>query len=140
MMEYLSFSCGGDTIPDKDLFLASINAQGIFDVEFYKKVCGYSMYDTEYLQQIASKLVLINRKDIIQTYNQWYSSWQQEQNTELKRVAAWYVKECEKKYTDLHTAENKPERTVKKEWTMEELLLKKKKLLLQQRLMKLKSS
>jgi len=132
-MEYLSFRCGGDIIPDK--FLVSINGLSSFNEEFNKKVCGYSMYDREYLQQVVSKLLQINRKDIILAYNEWYLFWNLEQNKELKRVAEWYVKECEKKYRDLNSTEMKPERKVIKECTKEELLLQKKKLLLEKKLL-----
>jgi hypothetical protein len=93
------------------------------------------MYDAEYLQQVSSKLTEINRENVILAYNEWYLSWNLEQNKELKRVAEWYVKECEKKYRDLNTTEKKPERKAIKECTKEELLLQKKKLLLEKKLL-----
>jgi hypothetical protein len=118
-------------IPDKESFLKEIGGSTEYNEQFYKKVYGYSICDKSLLPAVASKLIGMGRKDVIEAYNEWFLKWQAENNRIMKNVAFLYHKEQQRLYRDLFKEE--PERKVNAKCTKEELLLQKKKLLLQKK-------
>ncbi len=97
---------------DKQSFYEEIGPSTDFGNAFFKKVLGYSMYDESFFDLVASKLVMIGRKDVIELYNNWYCEWKVMDNQEMKKVAAWYQKERDKR---LEKEKHMQEKAVK-EW------------------------
>jgi len=85
-------------MPDKQSFYQSINETVSFDNDFFKKVYGYSVCDDSFLTAVATKLINIGRKDIVQAYNDWFTKWKAEDDKAMKNVAIWYHKECDKEF------------------------------------------
>ena len=83
---------------NKRSFYESINHDSVFNEEFFKKILGYSMYDKSFLEAVNTKLAKIGRNDVITKYNSWYAKWKAEDNLQMKKVAEWYQKECDKTY------------------------------------------
>lgn len=54
-------------MPDKQSFYQGINETTTYDSDFFKKVYGYSVCDELFFPAIATKLISIGRKDIVQT-------------------------------------------------------------------------
>ncbi|WOO35029.1 hypothetical protein R2R35_14610 [Anaerocolumna sp. AGMB13020] len=87
-------------MPDKLSFYQGISEVTLFDDDFHKKVYGYAYTDNDFLPAVAAKLTGIGRKDIIQAYNEWFARWKAEDDKEMKSVAKWYIKECDKKFEE----------------------------------------
>jgi hypothetical protein len=83
---------------NKQSFFESINKDTVFDESFFKKVYGYSVCDDLFLGVVASKLISIGRSEIVQAYNNWYAAWKTEDDRQMKKVAEWYHKECDKEF------------------------------------------
>jgi hypothetical protein len=98
---------------DKKSFFESINKDTQFDDEFYKKVYGYSVYDSGFLDMVTKKLIEIEEADKIQAYNDWFAKWEHEylygyidangkKKDGLLDVAHWYATvECPRQWEEL---------------------------------------
>lgn len=115
-------------MPDKQSFLQSINSETIFDGDFFKKLYGYSVYDSHFLEMVARKFVCTGRMGGIQAYNEWLKAWKAENDKKMKPVAHWYVGEVNRQYGLWVKSES--ERMVKACKQKEIDLLQRKKILL----------
>jgi len=88
-------------VADKQSFYEDIKENSIINEDFFKKVYGYSVCDDPFLTTVANKLISISRKDVVQAYNEWFSSWQKESKLAMKSVSEWYSKECDKQFERL---------------------------------------
>jgi len=98
---------------NKQSFFESINLDTVFDDNFFKKVYGYSACDNLFLGEVATKLIDLGMPNIVDAYNKWYAAWKAEDDLQMKKVAEWYHKECDKQYERLMRVQN--EKAVK-EW------------------------
>lgn len=113
---------------DKQSFYQSIKETTVFDEEFFKKVYGYSVCDELFLNAVATKLIALGRKEILQAYNEWFTRWKTEDDKVMKKVAGWYIKECDKEY---EKCQKEQYRKAVEDWKEKRIaLLKKKKKLL----------
>lgn len=99
---------------NKESFIQSINAETEFNEAFFKKVYGYSMYDSAFLERVANVLIRIDRKDIIVLYNQWYQNYKTQDDNMMKEVSKWYQKECDRDFVKLQK-----QKKVVQEWKAE---------------------
>jgi DNA modification methylase len=97
---------------NKQSFYESINQDTVFDEDFFKKVLGYSMFDVSFLDAVVAKLTRIGRKYIVDQYNAWYAAWKVEDDLQMKKIAEWFQKECDKQFDRI---QKKHEKAVK-EW------------------------
>lgn len=87
-------------MPDKQSFYQGINQNTEYNEDFFKKVYGYSICDDLFLTAVATKLIGLGRKDVVQAYNEWFARWKAEDDKAMKNVAKWYIKECDKKFKE----------------------------------------
>ena len=83
---------------NKQSFFEGINQGTVFDEAFFKKVLGYSLHDKPFLEVVAAKLTSIGRGDAVQAYNVWYAAWKTNDDVEMKKVAEWFHKECDREF------------------------------------------
>lgn len=85
----------------KENFIQNINSRTEFNTSFFKKVYGYSVCDSIFLTEVAKKLVCIERKDVIDSYNEWYREYKIIDDNLMQEVSKWYQIECDKRYQKL---------------------------------------
>ncbi|WP_313132807.1 hypothetical protein [Anaerocolumna sp.] len=85
-------------MPDKQSFYQEINEITVFNEEFFKKVYAYSVCDELFIPAVVAKLIGIGRKDVIEDYNKWLAKWKAEDDKVIKKVARWYIKECDREF------------------------------------------
>jgi membrane protein required for beta-lactamase induction len=113
---------------NKQSFYEGINQETIFNEDFFKKVLGYSMYDVPFLDAVAIRLTKIGRNNVSEQYNAWYAAWKAEDDQQMKKVAEWFHKECDR---DFENRQKEQQKKVVEDWKEKRvaLLLEKKRLL-----------
>lgn len=87
-------------MPSKEELLSTIHKNLTADEAFFKRVYGYSVTDSGFLPVVAAKLIEVGRKDAVQGYNAWFKGYLEEQDWQLKPIAAWLRKEIDKDYEE----------------------------------------
>jgi hypothetical protein len=117
-----------NNMPDKQSFYQGINENTEYNEDFFKKVYGYSICDDLFLTAVATKLIGLGRKDVVQAYNEWFARWKAEDDKVMKKVAGWYVKEVNRKFEEF---KKEQQGKAVEEWKQKKIaLLKEKKNLL----------
>lgn len=80
---------------NKKEFLMTIKPGMVVNEEFFLRVYGYSLYDPEFLNQVAN--ILLKQRNIfaMKSYNKWLSDYKKAEKEEMKIAASWLRKRNE---------------------------------------------
>lgn len=85
-------------IENKEKLLQGITSSRQYDESFYKHVYYNSKTDKALPNEIAYKLIEVGRKDVVQAYNEWLSSYLEEREQMLIRVSEWYCEQIDREF------------------------------------------
>ena len=83
-------------LPSKEELLASINPDMCLTKGFLKRIYGYSITDPEFADKALSALQAAGCTNARRYYDSWVAEYEEVYDANLKSVAEWYSKECEK--------------------------------------------
>ncbi len=118
--------------PSKDELLASIHPNMRLTKGTLKRIYGYGLTDATFPDKAFAALEAAGCPKARQYYCDWVKAYEAAYEAEMKPVAAWYRRECEKEYAQRQTGGEKV-RTA----DVEMELLKQKRQLLMQKLRRL---
>lgn len=85
-------------LPSKEGLLASIKPDMRLTKDFFKKAYGYSVTDTSFRNRAIVALENAGCSKARRYFEEWVSEYETSHNAEMKRVAIWFRKECEKEW------------------------------------------
>lgn len=100
------------TSPSKEELLASINPDMVLKKSFFKRVYGYGVTDASFPDKAIAALEDAGCGRARQYYNDWVAEYKAKRDAELKRVAYWYVAECEREWRKRQKEDGKSGNTV----------------------------
>lgn len=118
----------GYILPSKEEFLTNIRPGKKLTKDLLKKIYGYGVTDTDFSDKAIAALEAVGYYRARQYYKSWVNAYEAAYKAEIRPVAEWYQRECEKKWEK--TQKKGEEGEEKRKWEETELLLKQKKLLL----------
>lgn len=87
-------------MPSKEELLSSINPNMRLDKNFLKKIYAYNMSDPLFADKAITALESAGCSKARKYYDDWVSEYETAHEKEMKKVAAWYAKECEKRWEE----------------------------------------
>ncbi|MCI8858431.1 MAG: hypothetical protein HFI71_02725 [Lachnospiraceae bacterium] len=88
----------GDLVAFKEELLASIQSNMKLTKSFLKRVYCYGVTDASFPDQAILALEEAGCSRARQYYEDWVAAYEAAYRVEIKEVAAWYLKECEKNW------------------------------------------
>lgn len=99
-------------LPSKEGLLASIKPDMRLTKDFFKKAYGYSITDVSFRDKVIVALETAGCSKARRYFEEWVSEYEVSHNAEMKRVAIWFGKECEKEWLG-RQREGEEERSVR---------------------------
>jgi len=84
--------------PSKEELLASIRPDMHLTKDFIKRIYGYEISYPGFAEQAIDALARAGCSRARQYYEEWVAEYEAAYNAEMKEVAKWYLKECEKQW------------------------------------------
>lgn len=84
--------------PSEEELLASIRPDMKLTKSLLKRIYGYSVTNPSFSDKAISALEAVGCSKARAYYEDWVAEYQAARNKEMKEVARWYRKECEKEF------------------------------------------
>ncbi len=88
------------TSPSKEELLASIRPDMKLTWDFFKRIYGYETTWPGFAEQAIVALETAGCSRARDHYKTWVNKYEAEHDAEMKKVAAWYVRELDKKWKE----------------------------------------